>query len=118
MSALGERFSALVAIQAGHELVTDGVYKVVRHPSYLGSLLAIAGWALLFRSAVGLLLVAAGWNLLVSVGAPLVVDDLLSTSPSRSTACHGNDGRDAPLTDPEGDGSRKSRSTAAHTTVA
>jgi protein-S-isoprenylcysteine O-methyltransferase Ste14 len=66
MSALGERFSALVAIQAEHELVTDGVYGVVRHPSYLGTLLAIAGWALLFRSAVGLLLVAGSVRLAVA----------------------------------------------------
>jgi protein-S-isoprenylcysteine O-methyltransferase Ste14 len=63
MYTLGERFSALVAIQAGHELVTDGVYGVVRHPSYLGALLAVAGWALLFRSTVGLVLAAAAVRL-------------------------------------------------------
>ncbi|MBV8669171.1 MAG: isoprenylcysteine carboxylmethyltransferase family protein, partial [Candidatus Eremiobacteraeota bacterium] len=31
---LGNRFSGLVAIQAGHTLVTNGVYGIVRHPSY------------------------------------------------------------------------------------
>jgi PPP family 3-phenylpropionic acid transporter len=35
---LGRRFSALVAIQPGHTLVTSGVYGVIRHPSYLGLL--------------------------------------------------------------------------------
>jgi protein-S-isoprenylcysteine O-methyltransferase Ste14 len=53
---LGRRFSGLVAIQAGHRLVTDGVYGVVRHPSYLGLLINALGWALAFRSGAGVLL--------------------------------------------------------------
>jgi protein-S-isoprenylcysteine O-methyltransferase Ste14 len=56
--ALGRRFSGLVAIQPGHTLVTDGVYGVIRHPSYLGLLVNSLGWALAFRSGVGLLLTA------------------------------------------------------------
>ena len=54
--ALGNRFSALVAVQPAHRLKTDGVYRFVRHPSYLGALLAMAGWTLVFRSGPGLLL--------------------------------------------------------------
>lgn len=53
---LGRRFSGLVAIQPGHELVTSGVYGVIRHPSYLGLLVNSLGWALAFRSGVGVLL--------------------------------------------------------------
>jgi protein-S-isoprenylcysteine O-methyltransferase Ste14 len=52
---LGRRFSGLVAIQQGHELVTGGLYRVIRHPSYLGLLLGLLGWALVFRSAIGVL---------------------------------------------------------------
>src|SRR6185295_6303120 len=55
---LGRRFSGLVAIQAGHELVTRGVYGVIRHPSYLGLIVNSLGWALAFRSMVGVLLTA------------------------------------------------------------
>jgi len=55
---LGRRFSGLVAIQPGHELVTDGIYAVIRHPSYLGLLMNALGWALAFRSVVGVLLAA------------------------------------------------------------
>ncbi len=55
---LGRRFSGLVAIQPGHELVTSGVYTVIRHPSYLGLLVTALGWALAFRSGVGVLLTA------------------------------------------------------------
>jgi protein-S-isoprenylcysteine O-methyltransferase Ste14 len=55
---LGHRFSGLVAIQPGHTLVTNGVYSVIRHPSYLGLLINSLGWGLAFRSAVGVLLTA------------------------------------------------------------
>jgi protein-S-isoprenylcysteine O-methyltransferase Ste14 len=53
---LGRRFSGLVAIQPGHELVTDGLYGSVRHPSYLGLIIMGLGWALTFRSGAGVIL--------------------------------------------------------------
>jgi protein-S-isoprenylcysteine O-methyltransferase Ste14 len=55
---LGKRFSALVAIQPGHQLVTDGIYRHLRNPSYLGIVVIGVGWALVFRSGAGLLLAA------------------------------------------------------------
>jgi protein-S-isoprenylcysteine O-methyltransferase Ste14 len=55
---LGHRFSGLVAIQPGHALVTSGIYRLIRHPSYLGLLVNSLGWALAFRSVVGVLLTA------------------------------------------------------------
>jgi len=56
---LGRRFSGLVAIQPDHALVTDGLYGVVRHPSYVGLLLTCVGWSLAFRSVVGLIITGA-----------------------------------------------------------
>ena len=53
---LGERFSGLVAIQPGHTLVTNGIYAIIRHPSYLGLFINSLGWSLAFRSGVGVLL--------------------------------------------------------------
>lgn len=53
---LGHRFSGLVAIQPDHQLKTDGLYRHVRHPSYTGLLLAMVGWALVFRSTIALVL--------------------------------------------------------------
>ena len=58
---LGRRFSGLVASQPGHTLVTTGVYRIIRHPSYLGLLLTALGWALGFRSGAGVVL----WALLI-----------------------------------------------------
>ena len=56
---LGHRFSGLVAIQPGHQLLTGGIYRVIRHPSYLGLLVIALGWGLAFRSVVGMLLALA-----------------------------------------------------------
>jgi protein-S-isoprenylcysteine O-methyltransferase Ste14 len=56
---LGNRFSGLVAIQPGHTLVTGGIYRVIRNPSYLGMLLNSLGWGLAFRSWIGVILTAA-----------------------------------------------------------
>ncbi len=55
---LGKRFSGLVAIQRNHSLVTTGIYRHVRNPSYLGMLVGALGWALAFRSAIGVLIAA------------------------------------------------------------
>jgi len=55
---LGNRFSGLVAIQPGHTLVTTGIYRVIRNPSYLGMILNSMGWALAFRSWIGVILTA------------------------------------------------------------
>jgi protein-S-isoprenylcysteine O-methyltransferase Ste14 len=64
MFVLGRRFSGLVAIQPDHALVTDGPYRYVRNPSYLGMMLGLVGWALVFRSSVGLIAAMLGLPLL------------------------------------------------------
>ncbi len=53
--ALGRRFSGLVAIQANHRLVTNGIYGVIRHPSYLGLFITALGWGP-FRAGVGIII--------------------------------------------------------------
>ncbi len=54
--ALGHRFSGLVTVQEQHELKMDGLYRVIRHPSYTGLILGTLGWCLIFRGGIGLLL--------------------------------------------------------------
>ena len=59
MFRLGDRFTWPLAAQAGHALLTDGMYRRIRHPSYAGAWLGAVGWALLFRSGAGLILAAS-----------------------------------------------------------
>jgi len=57
MWQLGQLFSGFVTLQPEHHLITTGCYRWVRHPIYSGSLLAFAGFLLVFRSK--LVLIAA-----------------------------------------------------------
>jgi protein-S-isoprenylcysteine O-methyltransferase Ste14 len=63
---LGRRFTGLVAIQQDHRLQTSGLYRYIRHPSYAGMLLYLAGLVLVFRCWLGLLLVAGTLAVLVA----------------------------------------------------
>ena len=54
---LGRFFTVDVGIQQGHQVVEDGPYRFVRHPSYSGSMLALVGIALLTFNWLGLFLI-------------------------------------------------------------
>ena len=49
---LKKAFTVDVAIGTAHELKTNGLYRIVRHPSYLGLLLIMAGEAVLMNSLI------------------------------------------------------------------
>lgn len=49
---LGRHFSGFVSVQEEHQLITTGWYRWVRHPIYTGSVLAFAGFFLVFRSQI------------------------------------------------------------------
>lgn len=63
---LGRRFSGLVAIQHGHRLKMDGLYRFIRHPSYAGLLVSCTGFVLIFRCWIGLFLVAGILTILLA----------------------------------------------------
>lgn len=50
MRRLGARFSPRIALQRAHALETGGLYARIRHPGYLGAMLATLGGVLAFRS--------------------------------------------------------------------
>jgi protein-S-isoprenylcysteine O-methyltransferase Ste14 len=54
--ALGRLYSPEVTIQKNHRLITDGPYRHIRHPRYLGGMIQGIGLSLLFRSWIGLAL--------------------------------------------------------------
>jgi len=54
--SLGKQFSVQVTIQDGHRLKTDGLFRHIRHPRYLGIILFNFGFSLVFRSYLALLL--------------------------------------------------------------
>ena len=66
--ALGKMYSAEVTIQKNHQLVTRGLYRYIRHPRYLGLIVAGLGMVGLFRSWLGLAaFVALVWILLLRI---------------------------------------------------
>ena len=44
--ALGHFFRPMVVLQTDHRVITDGPYRLVRHPSYTGMLLVQAGFGI------------------------------------------------------------------------
>ncbi len=56
---LGRLFSSRVAIQSGHRIIRNGLYRYMRHPSYTGLLLAFFGLAVHWRSWASLIVVVA-----------------------------------------------------------
>jgi protein-S-isoprenylcysteine O-methyltransferase Ste14 len=52
--ALGRMYSGEITIQKGHQLITTGLYRYIRHPVYLGILCFALGFSVLFRSWIGL----------------------------------------------------------------
>jgi protein-S-isoprenylcysteine O-methyltransferase len=72
---LGRFFTVNVAIAADHRLIDSGPYRLVRHPSYTGSIAAIAGlgiclcnWASLAALVVPTLLVFS-WRMRIEENA-------------------------------------------------
>jgi len=47
---LKEAFTVDVVISKNHKVKSDGLYKQIRHPSYLGLILELSGLSLLFNS--------------------------------------------------------------------
>jgi protein-S-isoprenylcysteine O-methyltransferase Ste14 len=61
---LKKQFSFLVTIQENHQLITSGIYSMIRHPVYLGTILAVIGMFLVFPTWYGLIFVVLYTSLL------------------------------------------------------
>jgi len=51
--ALGKFFTGEIAVQRDHRVIQTGPYRWVRHPAYLGGLLAATGFGLLLSTWLG-----------------------------------------------------------------
>ena len=71
IASLGRFFQYQITVQPGHQVVTKGPYRYVRHPSYTGIALVLAGIALACDDVWALLAVAVlgGLGLYVRIRA-------------------------------------------------
>ena len=58
IQTLGKYFTATVQISDDHQLVKNGPYQIVRHPSYLGAYMVFIGSAILLEAWIGGLIAA------------------------------------------------------------
>ena len=54
--SLGKMFTVDVTIRENHKIKQGGIYKLIRHPSYTGSLLSFAGFGLSLNNRISLLI--------------------------------------------------------------
>jgi protein-S-isoprenylcysteine O-methyltransferase Ste14 len=64
-ATLGAQFSIQVTVQENHRLITNGPFRFIRHPRYLGIILFNLGVSLVFRSWIGLCMVAGIFAILL-----------------------------------------------------
>lgn len=64
--SLGRMFTVNVTIREDHALKTDGIYKYIRHPSYLAALVSFLGLCIILNNWVSLLIV------MICVTAPFI----------------------------------------------
>ncbi|HVN16604.1 MAG TPA: isoprenylcysteine carboxylmethyltransferase family protein [Anaerolineales bacterium] len=57
ISILGKYFSQKVAVRPGQKVIQDGPYRLIRHPSYSGSILTMFGAGLAFTNWLSLVAV-------------------------------------------------------------
>ena len=48
------KFGTIPAVREKSNLITTGIYRVVRHPIYSGTLIAVLGWTILLQSIISI----------------------------------------------------------------
>lgn len=56
IASLGRLFTVVVTIRKDHHIKKDGIYGILRHPSYAGSLLSFLGFGLSLNNWPGLII--------------------------------------------------------------
>jgi len=71
---LGRYYSRRVRLLAGHQVITSGPYRLVRHPAYLGTLVGHLGFVAVFGSWIAMTI----WAVLF---VPMVIHRILLEEP-------------------------------------
>lgn len=69
---LGRSFSAAVETHREHALVDTGLYRVIRHPLYLGLALLYAGLALFAGARLSWIVIVLGW---AGIGVRIIAEE-------------------------------------------
>lgn len=67
---LGKYYSIDVNIKSEHKLVTSGIYQIIRHPTYLASLLYLIAQQIYIPNKIGLLSSIIAYGLLLFIRIP------------------------------------------------
>jgi len=59
MRTLGEFFTRTLRIREGHRVVSEGIYRRIRHPGYLGTILFFVGSGIATANAITTLIILA-----------------------------------------------------------
>ena len=77
MRTLGEFFTATLRMRENHRVVSEGIYRRIRHPGYLGTILFFAGSAIATANFITTLLILAA--LLPTFVRRIVVEERMLT---------------------------------------
>ena len=77
--ALGQYFTAVIKVSPDQLVVTNGPYRLLRHPSYAGGLLAEVGIAVMAANWVSVAVFAVAWVAIIAWRIHIEETALLST---------------------------------------
>jgi len=79
INILGKNFTAAVKVTKEHELIKRGPYRYIRHPSYLGALIAITGCPVFLNNS---------FTIFMSLGAMMFVYYFRITFEEKALSAH------------------------------
>lgn len=76
---LGKYYSIDVNVKSDHKLITSGIYKIIRHPTYLASMLYLIAQQIYIPNKIGLISSIIAYGLLLFIRIPKEEKLLINT---------------------------------------
>ncbi|NMC55899.1 MAG: isoprenylcysteine carboxylmethyltransferase family protein [Eubacteriaceae bacterium] len=67
IAKLKQYFTVNVTIREDHKLITDGLYKYIRHPAYAGGILSFIGCGICYGNIISLIIIALPYFILIII---------------------------------------------------